>query len=164
VPLRADPHLAPAILAQLADAGVGFDIALMGGLGLVSLHAHDIGRGKACLDIAMPELDVTRHVRMHPCRHGIVGNAFADDGRPRCHCRIDIGHMRENFVFHFDQPGGILRQQGRCRRHRRHRVTIIKRLLAGQRVFLQIKIFARQAFRKVSPRHHGLHPLERKRP
>ena len=43
--------VAAPVLAHLADTGMRFDIALVGGFGLVGVLAHDVGGGKARLQL-----------------------------------------------------------------------------------------------------------------
>jgi hypothetical protein len=138
---------------------VGFDIALMGGLGLVGLLAHQIGGGKACLHVAVAEVDVFHDVAVHAFRHRMVGHAFADHRGTRGHRGIDIGDMRQNLV---GPPRSAARHlapdQLGCRGHGGDGMAVIQCHLARKGVFLQVPVLAGQPGGKIGPRHHRLHP------
>ena len=161
--LRADPHLAAPILAHLADTGMRLDIALVGGFGFVGVLAHDVGGGKARLQIAMPEFHVARDIGVHPLGHRVIGNPLTNDRGAQCHRGVNIGHMRKDLILHRNQPRRVLRQKGRGCRNGRDRVAVIKHPVACQRVVLQVQILARKTRGKIGPCHHSLDPIQGQR-
>ncbi len=60
--LGAAPELPLPVAADAGEAGVGLDIALVGGLGLVFALQNDVGLGEALLHVAMAELMALGHI------------------------------------------------------------------------------------------------------
>ena len=161
--LGTNPHLALAIGTQLAKAGVGFDVALMGGFGLVGLRAHHISGGKACVQIAVAKLHIAHDVGVQAGRHRMVSRTFADHGCAGGHGSINVGDMGQHFVGHFDQLGRVLGQEFRGRSNGGNGMAVIQRLFPGKGVFLQVQVFARQARGQIGAGDNGLDPVQRQR-
>ena len=103
VALGAAPDLGLAIGGHRGEAGVGFDIALMGGGGVEGAFDHQIGLGKTGGQVAMAEFALVGHVLRHAGGHGFKAATGLHDGRAGCHGGVDIGDMGQLFVGDLDQ-------------------------------------------------------------
>jgi len=166
VSLGATPQLSLAVRTQRGQAGMRFDITLVGRLGGEMILDHQVGFGKARLDIAMAAFVFAHHVGMHPLGHGIVRGPLTDHRRIHQHRLVHIGHMRQDLVVHLDQLERITRRQRRGGGNSGHRMPVIKRLVAGHDVFKdvpEITLQPRRKFhlvREIGAGDHCLHILQ----
>ncbi len=161
--LGADPHLALAVRAELGKAGVGLDIALMGGLGLVGVFHQKVGGGKARLEIAVAVFDIAHDVGMKPLGHRIIGCPRADRRSARLHRLVHVGDVRQHLVFNLNELGGFTGQKKARGGNGGNGVAVIKRHLARHAVFLNVPVLALKAGREIGAGDNGLHALERER-
>ena len=111
---------------------MGLDIALVGRLALELALDDDIGLGEAFCHVAMAELmalgDVGRLLRR---RFDALGEQVGmKHGRARLHRLLDVGDVRQDLIVDLDQLQGLAGGGRVDRRHGRHRMPIVKGLVA----------------------------------
>ena len=116
---------------------------------VVRLHPEDFDRARALEDEASEAL-----VADADPGHYLFG--FSDDEL------FEVVMKRDEWSsYDVALAGRILRQQFRGRRHRRHRMAVIKRHITGKGVFLQVPIFAGQPSWKIGTGDHRLDAVQR---
>ena len=166
--LGAYPDLAGAVGAQIGQARVRLDVALVAGLGAEGALDHDIGLGEALGGIAVPEMMLLGDVR------GLAGlrrDAFREqrvvqDGGIRPHGGLDIGDVGQDLVVHRDERQGFARQPDARGRDGGNGVSVVEGLAARHDVGEhrpQVRIAAGQVG-EVGAGDDRLDAVERERP
>ena len=113
---------------------MGFDIALVRGLGAVAAFDDLIGLSQAGVDVAMAELVAGHDVGRGPFGHGFVGAAFVEDRGAVGDGLVDVRDVVEHLVVDLDRLQRLLGDVARAGGNGGDGVTVIKRLFARHAV------------------------------
>ena len=163
--LARTPDRALAVGGRRHDAGMRLDIGLMHRLVRIAPLDDDVGVAEPGLDVALGKGDLLGDVRgLRRHRIDTPGvEVVVQQGRLGPHRRFDIDDVRQHVVVDLDQLACRFGDRGRGRGDRRHRMALVKHLVARHAVARQVaeihRPFADERLlgrdrRKVLPGHH----------
>ena len=108
------------------------DVALVDRRGAEAPLDDDLRRGEALRGVALGEVDALGDVRGlgRPRLDAVGAQVVVEDGRARLHRVLDVDHVRQHAVAHVDELERLARDRVGGRRHGRHGMAVVERLLA----------------------------------
>ena len=136
------PELRLAVLGDAGDAGVGLDVALVHGLGLVLALEDDVGLAEPGVRVAELELNAFGDVRrLVGCGVDAVGvHVVVEDGGVLLHGLDHVDDVGQGLVLDRDQVERVAGDGGAGRRHGGHRVAVVEDLVTGHDVERDVAI------------------------
>ena len=174
MPLARTPDLPLPVRLIARHAAVRLDIRLMNGGRLELLLHHEVRLGETRGHIAHLVFDPLGDVRRLRRRRldAPRDHILEQQRRIRLHRLVDVDDVRQHLVIHHDQRQRLLGDRRTDRRHRRHRMALIQRLLARHDVARHMPHVLRHTIRpdiselllrQIRRRHHRLHARQRQR-
>ena len=162
------------VLADARDRGMRLDVALVDRFGDVLALHHDVRGGEPRVEVSERKLAPRRDVRGTLRRriHPVGDHVLVKERSIRFHRLQHVDHVGKHLVVHPNSIEGLLGRRPGSRGDRRHRVTVVERLVPGHDVAREVPEVHRpfadhqltvRNLGKVLCGHHRLDPGDRER-
>ena len=157
--LRTAPQVTITITHR-RQTGVWLDISLVRSFSFKLILYHYVSSSKTSLNIAVPTFVITHNIFVHTNWNRFICSACTYYRRICLHSSINIGDVRQNFIFDFYQLNRIAGNQSRRCRNSCNRMAVVKRLFTCHNVFQNVEVPTYQSLSKIRTGHNTLYPFQ----